>query len=120
MAASLLKVDQLHVNVEQKEILHGVDLEINKGETHVLMGPNGAGKSTLGYALMGNPRYEVTDGAIYFNGKDITKETPAKRAGGWHFPFVPESDRGAGYHTWQFYPYGTGAADRKEDSFVGV
>lgn len=80
MAASLLKIDQLHVNVEQKEILHGVDLEINKGETHVLMGPNGAGKSTLGYALMGNPRYEVTDGAIYFNGKDITKETPAERA----------------------------------------
>lgn len=80
MAASLLKVDQLHVNVEEKEILHGVDLEINKGETHVLMGPNGAGKSTLGYALMGNPRYEVTEGAIYFNGKDITKETPAKRA----------------------------------------
>ena len=44
------------------------------------MGPNGAGKSTLGYALMGNPRYEVTDGEIYFNGKDITKETPAERA----------------------------------------
>ena len=80
MAASLLKIDQLHVNVEEKEILHGIDLEINKGETHVLMGPNGAGKSTLGYALMGNPRYEVTDGAIYFNGKDITKETPAERA----------------------------------------
>lgn len=80
MAASLLKIDQLYVNVEEKEILHGIDLEINKGETHVLMGPNGAGKSTLGYALMGNPRYEVTDGAIYFNGKDITKETPAKRA----------------------------------------
>ena len=80
MADSLLKIDQLHVNVEEKEILHGIDLEINKGETHVLMGPNGAGKSTLGYALMGNPRYEVTDGAIYFNGKDITKETPAERA----------------------------------------
>lgn len=80
MAASLLKIDQLYVNVEEKEILHGIDLEINKGETHVLMGPNGAGKSTLGYALMGNPRYEVTDGAIYFNGKDITKETPAERA----------------------------------------
>ena len=45
-----------------------------------MIGPNGAGKSTLGYALMGNPRYEVTDGAIYFNGKDITKETPAERA----------------------------------------
>ena len=87
MAASLLKIDQLHVNVEEKEILHGIDLEINKGETHVLMGPNGAGKSTLGYALMGNPRYEVTDGEIYFNGKDITKETPAESARRMAFSF---------------------------------
>ena len=60
----LLTVKDLHVNVEDKEILHGVDLTINKGETHVLMGPNGTGKSTLGYALMGNPRYSVTEGEI--------------------------------------------------------
>ena len=51
----LLTVKNLHVNVEDKEILHGVDLSIGTGETHVLMGPNGTGKSTLGYALMGNP-----------------------------------------------------------------
>lgn len=55
-----LKINNLKVNVEDKEILHGLDLEIKPGETHVLMGPNGAGKSTLGHALMGNPRYEVT------------------------------------------------------------
>ena len=59
MAQEILNVSQLKVGVEDKEILHGVDLSLNKGETHVLMGPNGAGKSTLGYALMGNPRYEI-------------------------------------------------------------
>ena len=55
----LLNVKDLYVDVEDKEILHGVDLSIGEGETHVLMGPNGTGKSTLGYALMGNPRYTV-------------------------------------------------------------
>lgn len=54
---ALLRVNELHVSVEDKEILHGIDLTIQPGETHVLMGPNGTGKSTLGYALIGNPRY---------------------------------------------------------------
>ena len=76
----LLTVKDLHVNVEDKEILHGVDLTINKGETHVLMGPNGTGKSTLGYALMGNPRYSVTEGEIWFEGKNITEEAVNERA----------------------------------------
>ena len=69
MAASLLKIDQLHVNVEEKEILHGIDLEINKGETHVLMGPNGAGKSTLMKILSGV--YTKDDGLILLDGKEI-------------------------------------------------
>ena len=56
MSKQLLQVKNLTVDVEQKEILHGIDLNINAGETHVLMGPNGAGKSTLGYTLMGNPK----------------------------------------------------------------
>ena len=73
MANQLLEVKGLSVKVEDKEILHGINLEIKKGETHVLMGPNGAGKSTLGYALMGNPRYEVTQGEIRFQGKLMTK-----------------------------------------------
>ena len=68
----LLEVKNLHVDVEDKQILHGVNLEIGKGETHVLMGPNGTGKSTLGYALMGNPRYTVREGEIWFDGKNIT------------------------------------------------
>ena len=76
----LLTVKDLHVNVEDKEILHGVDLTIKKGETHVLMGPNGTGKSTLGYALMGNPRYSVTEGEIWFQGKNITEEAVNERA----------------------------------------
>ena len=76
----LLTVKDLHVNVEDKEILHGMDLTINKGETHVLMGPNGTGKSTLGYALMGNPRYSVTEGEIWFQGKNITEEAVNERA----------------------------------------
>ncbi len=80
MAKELLDVKQLFVNVEDKEILHGVDLKIGKGETHVLMGPNGAGKSTLGYALMGNPRYQLTGGEIWFQGKQINEEPVDKRA----------------------------------------
>ena len=80
MAENLLQVENLNVNVDDKEILHGIDLEIGRQETHVLMGPNGAGKSTLGNTLMGNPRYTVTNGRILFNGQDITKESVDKRA----------------------------------------
>ena len=80
MSKRLLEVNGLSVNVEDKEILHGINQEIKKGETHVLMGPNGAGKSTLGYALMGNPRYEVTKGDIWFQGKRINEEPADKRA----------------------------------------
>lgn len=80
MSKELLKVKGLSVKVEDKEILHGMNLEIKRGETHVLMGPNGAGKSTLGYALMGNPRYEVTAGEIWFQGRLINGETADVRA----------------------------------------
>lgn len=76
----LLEVKNLHVDVEDKQILHGVNLEIGKGETHVLMGPNGTGKSTLGYALMGNPRYTVREGEILFDGKNITDKAVNERA----------------------------------------
>lgn len=70
--AELLNIKNLKVNVGEKEILKGIDLTINENETHVLMGPNGTGKSTLGYALMGNPKYEITGGSITFKGEDIT------------------------------------------------
>ena len=80
MSQALLQVRNLHVNVGEIEILHGIDLDIRPGEVHVLMGPNGAGKSTLGHAIMGNPAYDITDGTIVFNGNDITEESTDKRA----------------------------------------
>ena len=80
MTAPVLKVNHIDASVEDKAILHGVDLTINEGETHVLMGPNGAGKSTLGYTLMGSPRYHVTAGSIELDGRDITEEPADERA----------------------------------------
>ena len=80
MSETLLKVENIDVQVEEKDILHGVNLEIGRGETHVLMGPNGAGKSTLGYTLMGNPKYKINSGKIIFKGKDITEATTDERA----------------------------------------
>ncbi len=80
MSENLLKIENLKVNAGEIEILHGVSLNINKGETHVLMGPNGAGKSTLGYALMGNPNYEITEGKIIFDGNDFENMEVYERA----------------------------------------
>lgn len=76
----ILNVKDLYVDVEDKQILHGVNLSIGAGETHVLMGPNGTGKSTLGYALMGNPKYKIKSGEIWFRGKDITDKPVNERA----------------------------------------
>ncbi len=77
---ALLAIEHLSVEIEEKELLHGVSMTVGSGETHVLMGPNGAGKSTLGYTVMGSPEYKVTGGKILFDGADITAETPDKRA----------------------------------------
>ena len=77
---TLLEIRDLHVNVGEKEILHGVDLTLGRDETHVLMGPNGTGKSTLGYAITGNPAYTVTGGEIWFNGENITELPVNERA----------------------------------------
>jgi len=76
----MLEIHHLHAEVEGKEILRGVDLTIRDGEVHVLMGPNGSGKSTLSNVLVGNPKYEVTEGTVVFNGKDLLALPPEDRA----------------------------------------
>jgi Fe-S cluster assembly ATP-binding protein len=75
-----LEIKDLHVRTEDREILRGVDLEINRGEIHALMGPNGSGKSTLANTLLGHPSYEITEGSITFKGEDITESEPHERA----------------------------------------
>ena len=80
MSDLLLDVQNISVDINGKSVLHGIDLKINKGETHVFMGPNGAGKSTLGNTLMGNPVYMLTEGKIIFDGKDLTEEKTDVRA----------------------------------------
>ena len=75
-----LEIQNLHVRIEEREILRGLNLKVGKGETHALMGPNGSGKSTLANTIMGNPTYEVTEGKILFNGEDLTEADPDERA----------------------------------------
>jgi Fe-S cluster assembly ATP-binding protein len=77
----MLKIDNLHVRVAGKDILKGLSLEVNAGEVHAIMGPNGAGKSTLGYALAGRDGYEITQGSVTFNGRDLLGLDPEARAG---------------------------------------
>ncbi len=77
---SALEVRNLHVSVEGKPILRGVELTVRQGEVHALMGPNGSGKSTLAYTLMGHPAYEVTEGQVWFKGQNILELEPDERA----------------------------------------
>ena len=76
----MLKIDNLHVEIEGGEILKGLELEVGKGEIHAIMGPNGSGKSTLSNVLMGHPRYDVTDGTIEFLGEDVMELEADERA----------------------------------------
>jgi Fe-S cluster assembly ATP-binding protein len=80
MPDATLVIEDLHVAVEDKQILRGVDLTVEPGRVHALMGPNGSGKSTLAYALAGHPRYRVTAGKVTFKGEDVLGLTPDQRA----------------------------------------
>ncbi|MHA0328287.1 Fe-S cluster assembly ATPase SufC [Sphingomonas melonis] len=76
----MLKIENLHAEIDGKPILKGLSLTVNAGEIHAIMGPNGAGKSTLGYVLGGRPSYEVTEGSITFDGQDLLDLEPNERA----------------------------------------
>ncbi|MFZ4450848.1 Fe-S cluster assembly ATPase SufC [Salibacterium aidingense] len=80
MAGSTLKIEGLHVEIDGSEIIKGLDLEINGGEIHAIMGPNGTGKSTLASAIMGHPRYEITQGSVHLDGKDVLEMEVDERA----------------------------------------
>ncbi len=76
----MLKIENLHAQVEDKDILKGINLEVKAGEVHAIMGPNGAGKSTLSSVIAGNENYEVTTGSIELEGEDISELAPEERA----------------------------------------
>ena len=80
MSEVLLQIEDLHVEVEGREILKGLDLSLEKGDIHALMGPNGSGKSTLAYVLTGRPGYDVTQGKVLYKGEDILALAPDERA----------------------------------------
>jgi len=77
---SELVIKNLHVNINGKEILKGLDLTVKQGEVHAIMGPNGTGKSTLAYTLLGHPNYEVTDGEVWFRDQNILELEPDERS----------------------------------------
>jgi Fe-S cluster assembly ATP-binding protein len=76
----MIKIKNLHANIEGKEILKGLNLEVKAGEVHAIMGPNGAGKSTLASILAGREEYEITDGSVEFDGKDLLELSTEDRA----------------------------------------
>jgi len=76
----MLKITDLHAEIDGREILKGLSLSVNAGEVHAIMGPNGAGKSTLGYVLGGRPGYEVSAGSVEFSGQDLLEMAPHERA----------------------------------------
>ena len=77
---SQLEIRNLHVSIEGKEILKGVDLTVEQGKVHAIMGPNGTGKSTLAYTLMGHPSYKVTEGEVFFKGQNVLELEPDERS----------------------------------------
>ena len=78
---AMLEIENLHVSIDGKEILRGIDLTLEPGKTYAIMGPNGSGKSTLSYVLAGNEKYKVTQGRVTMDGKDLLAMTPEERAG---------------------------------------
>ncbi len=104
----LLEINDLHANVGDKEILKGLNLNINKGEVHVVMGPNGAGKSTLANVIFNNPEYTKTAGSVMFEGEDISGLTPDKIAKKGVFMSFQLPEEIPGISTFNFLKYAKG------------
>ena len=100
----LLSIKNIHASINGKEILKGINLEVNKGEVHAIMGPNGTGKSTLASVIAGREVFDVTAGDIQYNGKDLLKLPVEERAREGIFPWfpIPGRDTRSQYH--QFSP----------------
>ncbi|MDO8624547.1 MAG: Fe-S cluster assembly ATPase SufC [Candidatus Diapherotrites archaeon] len=112
---SLLKVSNLHCTIEGKEILKGIDLEINKGEVHAIMGPNGSGKSTLSNVLLGHPKFVVTEGSVSFNGVDLLAlDTDERARMGLFLSFqYPFEVQGLGFSKFVYQAYKARFPDQK-------
>lgn len=80
MKSPIFEIQNLHVEVDGKAVIQGLSLTVKPGEVHALMGRNGSGKTTLSYALMGHPKYTITEGKVLLDGQDITEQTPTERA----------------------------------------
>lgn len=87
----MLEIRNLHVEVEDKEILRGIDLTVNAGELHAIMGPNGSGKTTLAQVIAGREMFRITEGDILYNGKNLVEMSPEQRA--WRESFCHFSIR---------------------------
>lgn len=116
---STLEIKNLHVSVEDKEILKGVNLTMNTGEIHAVMGPNGTGKSTLSAAIMGHPSYEVTDGEVLLDGVNVLELEVNERALAGLFLAVQYPSEIAGVTNAEFMRAAINAR-RDEDSQMGV
>ncbi len=113
----LLKVEGVSAKVNDKEILKGLNLEIGKGETHIIMGPNGAGKSTLANVILNNPTYQKTSGKIFFDGKDITDEKVDEIAKSGIFMSFQTPEEIAGVSVFNFLRTAKGKIDGKNVNY---
>lgn len=119
---NLLKINNLRVKAENKQILNNLDISVNSGELHIIMGPNGSGKSTLANVIMGNPKYEVVAGDILFNKKNITNAKPDERAlAGLFLAFqYPRELQGIALNQFLFTAYSAQVRERKELTPFGI
>ena len=115
----LLEINDLHANVGDKEILKGLNLNINKGEVHVVMGPNGAGKSTLANVIFNNPEYTKTAGSVMFEGEDISGLTSDKIAKKGVFMSFQLPEEIPGISTFNFLKYAKGKITDKPVKVLG-